>query len=1013
MVCEKFQETTAWSDVITTMDKLCIMSFNPTGLGFGKSEYIANLLDKYEIDILFIQESWLLQSNLQRLGEIHKDYLFHGQSGIKESELLHGRPYGGVAILWHKKLATSVVKVKDCGSNRLCAVKLKCKQRDVLLVSCYMPNDNNHKTHVSDDFLKETDALECLISRFNDCSIIVGGDMNLDYKRQNAHDLYFSRLLTQCDMLDCWSLNGARKDYTYCDYFNHTSCIDHFNISSDMGYLVKEVYPIDCALNPSNHRPIHMYMDLESEIADVPAGNTKKGSSKQPISWSNISKCHPSIAKYKQNIDTLLALSNVFDVHQCKDFMCSNADHRKQIDNHCDFLVNCCLEADHVFPRKTKGPKVFPGWSENVKDYRDDCLLWFNIWKSHGKPAEGFVYDTMRESKRQYMYAVRRTKRRVKAIRNQKMAECLKDSRDRDFFQEVKKLGSKSLTAPSINTLTSPKEITECFADKYRTLYNSVPSNPTSISAVKEGIATDITSNCHKSDVTAHDVKNAIQMLKPGKHDGERGFSSSHLLYASDSYFIHLAQLIESSIIHGYQPQCITLSTIVSIPKDYREDICCDSNYRGITLCSAIVKVFDLILLTRNKDILDTSKNQFAYKAKHGTVLCTLMLKETVNHYITNGSDVYSMFIDASKAFDRVKHDQLFNLLRDRGMNPLDLRFLIYTYEQQKMRTSWQGTFSEPFHTSNGIGQGKMASPVLFCCYLDVLLNRLEEKGIGCWMGAHYAGAISYADDLTLLSPTAKGLQTMINICEEFSKDYSMTYNPKKSVCVLFSRKLKATPRIVLNGQCAQWCNKVKHLGNILSYNLDETVDVSHKRGDLASRVNKMLGSLGGASDDVLIKVFYSQCCHFYGTSAWRLNDRSVQQFHTMYNRCVRRVLELPYRTHTRFLPLLSGSANSQDQVVARFVKMLCTALDSDNSLIRYITNNGLIMATSIIGSNIDFISDKFSIQRREVRTYNYREHYKICVTQDDICSIKAIKELKVDNSFKDFYDFVNYLCVT
>ena len=79
------------------------MSYNPTGLGTSRPEYIMSLLDKHNIDILFIQETWLLPSNLYKLADIHKDYLFHGQSGIVDTELLQGRPYGGVAILWHKK----------------------------------------------------------------------------------------------------------------------------------------------------------------------------------------------------------------------------------------------------------------------------------------------------------------------------------------------------------------------------------------------------------------------------------------------------------------------------------------------------------------------------------------------------------------------------------------------------------------------------------------------------------------------------------------------------------------------------------------------------------------------------------------------------------------------------------------------------------------------------------------------------------------------------------------------
>ena len=45
---------------------------------------------------------------------------------------------------------------------------------------------------------------------------------------------------------------------------------------------------------------------------------------------------------------------------------------------------------------------------------------------------------------------------------------------------------------------------------------------------------------------------------------------------------------------------------------------------------------------------------QFAFKRKHSTVMCTLVLKEVVRYYMNNGLDVYTCYVDATKAFDRV-----------------------------------------------------------------------------------------------------------------------------------------------------------------------------------------------------------------------------------------------------------------------------------------------------------------------------------------------------------------------
>ena len=53
-------------------------------------------------------------------------------------------------------------------------------------------------------------------------------------------------------------------------------------------------------------------------------------------------------------------------------------------------------------------------------------------------------------------------------------------------------------------------------------------------------------------------------------------------------------------------------------------------------------------------DYLKTDDMQFGFKNNHSTVLCTAVYIETINHYMNEGSDVYSCLIDASKAFDRV-----------------------------------------------------------------------------------------------------------------------------------------------------------------------------------------------------------------------------------------------------------------------------------------------------------------------------------------------------------------------
>ncbi len=60
-------------------------------------------------------------------------------------------------------------------------------------------------------------------------------------------------------------------------------------------------------------------------------------------------------------------------------------------------------------------------------------------------------------------------------------------------------------------------------------------------------------------------------------------------------------------LTHGYQPKTVLLATFASIPNDSRGNICSSSNYKGITICSSIAKLMDIIIIIRYKDKLQTS----------------------------------------------------------------------------------------------------------------------------------------------------------------------------------------------------------------------------------------------------------------------------------------------------------------------------------------------------------------------------------------------------------------------
>ena len=129
---------------------------------------------------------------------------------------------------------------------------------------------------------------------------------------------------------------------------------------------------------------------------------------------------------------------------------------------------------------------------------------------------------------------------------------------------------------------------------------------------------------------------------------------------------------------------------------------------------------------------LITHDHQFGFKSKHSTDMCIFTVKSIIKYYTRQNSPVYTCFLDASKAFDRINHWTLFKKLIDCNVPLLIVRILVFWYQMQLVCVKWGKSVSQYFSIANGVRQGGILSPKLFALYMNGPSGALSLCKAGC-----------------------------------------------------------------------------------------------------------------------------------------------------------------------------------------------------------------------------------------------------------------------------------------
>ena len=556
-----------------------------------------------------------------------------------------------------------------------------------------------------------------------------------------------------------------------------------------------------------------------------------------------------------------------------------------------------------------------------------------------------------KKSKSRYKYEVRRLRRREQFIRREKLVAAFASRNKSNFWKEVKKVrgGKHPSTTHVIDGSSDTSEISEIFKNKLASTlnkHNYHAFQPAFTLSANETAACQIS-----PDV----VLQAIDHLKSGKKD-HSFLDSTHFCTAAPVIADSLSVFFTVILHHGYLPCQLIDCVLVPIHKQGKNPSVSDS-YRPIALASTLSKILEWCLLIQYASHFTSSDLQFGFKPNMSTSLCTGVLKSIVARYNQRGSPVFACFLDASKAFDLVRHDILFDLLLSRGLPPLVVRLLHSWYAEQRLRVRWNGTLSDQFAVSNGVRQGGVLSPILFSIYLDSLIINLKKKGIGCYWDHHFVGILAYADDIVLLAPCQSALRSMLYSCEKFAISNGLCFNPTKTQLIKFSF-LKSSPAeapFVFCGVSLTLLPSVLHLGNKLSHNLQDDEDVMLKCRQMTKAANGLFATFGRIDPSVLTFLFESYCLSLYGACLWKLSCKSLRSLEIAFNKCLRKIWKLPHNTHTGILHCTAGVQSLLSVVCSRSNAFSMKASSSPNRLVNVIFRESLHISYTFVGHNIKY----------------------------------------------------------
>ena len=360
-------------------------------------------------------------------------------------------------------------------------------------------------------------------------------------------------------------------------------------------------------------------------------------------------------------------------------------------------------------------------------------------------------------------------------------------------------------------TYDNEKEMGEILNKKFQSVFTKEPSfdDNQDTPAPKQKLG--------KIKLTEKRVREALKKLDPRKAKGPDEVSPWVLKECAEELSLPIFMIFTNSLEQGKLPDIWKSANITPIFKKGNKNN--PLNYRPVSLTSVICKLLEKLIREEWVDMLEKQKmltgKQFGFREGRSCVSNLLCFYDRVTETMQERDGwVDSIYLDFSKAFDKVPHKRLiWKLQHIGGISDTLLDWMNDFLQGRQMRTVIRGTVSQSRNVTSGVPQGSVLAPIMFLVYVNDLGEDLSENS--------YINM--FADDAKIQrriknTSSCEELQEDINKIKTWSEKWKMDFNVEKCHVVRFGEsKKRPIWQYKLGNEVIPTADKERDLGVVIN----------------------------------------------------------------------------------------------------------------------------------------------------------------------------------------------------